>query len=779
MNLIVRRRVLQWLPWAVGLLVALLSPGSRAQQPGSVATLGKLPFKITADTYEFDAKTGRGYAKGNILLGYKDITVTADEAEVDLTGGDMSASGNVVLKRGLFSWHGSKVQGNFKTREFTIGEYAASTGVVYISGVSGQYRSNGSVELSRARLSTCEYLETTGKPHYSLDVGDVVYQRNGDFVARNVVYRVFGIPIFWLPIIWGNTNQEGNGVEIRPGYSGDWGPYLLLAKGWHLNKYIDTKLRLDLRGKHGIAVGNETTVTTPTSRTAALIYAMDDSSPPNSRASADAGKDAKVDSGRYRLKLSHYQTIRPDLTLRMNIDKLSDIDMLQNWYRKEYRINPQPPSFGDLTWERDRFALSLTVRPQVNDFYSAVEELPTLKFQMPRQPLWGSGFFYQGESSAAELKMKWSDLNDPRLPDPADPFTPLEYPADYQATRFDSLHMLYYPLKLFGDVEIVPRAGVRLTYYSKTSDQPITTANLQSMAAVADPNISSFYEPVISYDANGGSRLRLAGETGFEISTKFYRTWAENEVQSEAWNIHGLRHIVQPYLNYTLAPRPSIDRDNIYAFDAIDRLIEQNFIRLGVNQRLQTRRSNQIYTLASMETYGDFHFVKEEGFSNLGDFGTRLTINARNNLRFWASLKADMGEMALNRAELGVSLGDPKSLKINLSYFFQNSYDSRTVYSMGSSLVDFAGDSTFARHFGRNQGVRLGLGFPINAKTYARIGYEFDFVEKQFARQTYEIERDLHCWIGALRLEQEANNTSLMLILTLKAYPSFGLQTEL
>jgi len=768
MSSVERGRLLAWLLAAACLLLVLQAPALRAQQPGG----SPLGITVTADKYEYDLKTGRGYAKGNILLGYKDITVTADEAEWDPTGGDLLAKGNVVVKRGLFSWRGSEVTGNFRTREFKVGQYQATSGVLYISGASGLYHTDGTVVLGKAQLSTCEYL-VKGEAHYSLDASEVEYHRNGDFVARNVVYRLFGVPVFWLPVIWGNTDKEGNGFEVKPGFSGAWGPYLLLAKSWRLNKEVTTKFRLDLRGRHGVAAGNETTITTKTFQTEALVYGMFDTNPPET----DAGFNRRFEivDTRYRAKLYHRQDILPDLNLRVRVDKLSDIDMLENWFKSEYRLDPQPKSLVDLTWERERFALSLTARGRVNNFFAEVEQLPSLRFQMPRQSLWDSGFFYQSDSSLSNLEMKWRDFDRPRPLDPPD----LIDPADYKAVRFDSLHMLYYPFKIFDVIEAVPRAGFRLTYYSKSSKTPITTRDLDNMADVENPDNPDSITPVINYDARGGSVLRLAGETGLELSTKFYRTWSEDQVKSEYWDLHGLRHIVQPYVNYTLAPKPSQDREHLYFFDEIDRLIEQNFVRVGVNQRLETRRSNQIYTFASMDTYADFHFVKEAGFKNLGDFGTRLTVSPRETLRFWGSLKADMGAPALNRGELGVSVGREQDVKVNLSYLYRGSYDSRTVYSMGSSLADYAGDSALAHHFERNHYLKLGVGFPINPKTYFKIGYEYDIVHSRLARQSYEIVRDLHCWMGALRLEQEESDVSLMLILYLKAYPGFGVKTGL
>ena len=243
-------------------------------------------------------------------------------------------------------------------------------------------------------------------------------------------------------------------------------------------------------------------------------------------------------------------------------------------------------------------------------------------------------------------------------------------------------------------------------------------------------------------------------------------------MRSPGWEIDGLRHVVEPYVNYTYAPEPSETRDRLYFFDSVDRLLEQHFVRFGLNQRLQTRRSSQIYTLASLRNYADFHFHKEDDFRNLGDLGTKLDYYPRANLEWTGMLVADMGEPDLNRAETGFKVGDPKRFRTSLSYLYRNAYTAHSVYSMGSTLEDFGGDSALlARTFDRAHYLTLGFEFPINAKTSGRVRYEYDVVENRLARQAYEVLRDLHCWMGGLRVEEDSGDIQVLLVLYLKAFP--------
>ena len=54
----------------------------------------------------------------------------------------------------------------------------------------------------------------------------------------------------------------------------------------------------------------------------------------------------------------------------------------------------------------------------------------------------------------------------------------------------------------------------------------------------------------------------LAAEAGIELSYQCYRTW--HDLRNDSLGVDGLRHIVQPYLNYTYMPEPNQDKENLY-----------------------------------------------------------------------------------------------------------------------------------------------------------------------------------------------------------------------
>ncbi len=785
-----------WQGWAAAAVCALLAASASsvfAQAPAAAApatapaveskpTAGDVA--VSADRWDFEAKTGLGHGVGNVHIVYQDVTLDADEARFNnitqevwarghvvvtsergakLTGETPAAAGTAAEGDNKTVWRADELHGNLKTKLFEVGQYKAHSGVFYFSGDSATSTvgRTGRTVIHGGTLTTCDLAEQ-GEPHYTMSATRITYHHDGNFTAWNVLFKAGRVPVFYLPAVWGSTAGRGE-FEIKPGYSGKWGAFLLLGKTWRLSEAATTKMLLDLRSRHGIALGNETKVSTARSQTDALVYGMIDTDPPKSGDNPDYNRRFDTTSERYRLKLYHREELRDDLNLRVKVDKMSDIDFMENWFRKEYHADPQPKSFADMTLDREAFSLSLSVRKRVNDFWSEVEQLPMLKLDIPRRPLGDTGFYYQGQSSVGKMEMSWRKF-DRHYPGMVEP-------ADYGALRADSLHMFYYPLQLH-ELEIVPRAGARITYYDKSSRQRMTVNDLDRLMQADEPTNLAPAVSAVNYDSRGGSVLRLAAEAGVEVSTKFYRTWAD--YKSERWDIDGLRHVVQPYANYTYNPPPTEDRDKLYFFDDVDRLVEQNFIRFGLRQRWETRRSNRIYTLASLENYADFHFMRNDGKAGPGAFGTVFRFDPKETFGMWANAVVDMGAPTLNRGEIGFGIGDKDRFRTELSYIYRSHYTARSIYSMGSSLTDPLGDSAFAHEYDGVHYICLGFLFPINEKMRGEVRFEFDAMEKRLARQMIEISRDMHCWTGALRIEvEDGSGVSVMIIMTLKAFPGF------
>lgn len=758
----------------LGMFFAVLAAAVLAASP---CRGDEAPLDLRADSIDFHPETGWAAARGNVLIEYQGMRLQADEIRLNQQTKDVEARGNVFFEDGERAWRGEQLTGNFATRVFATGIFDIKDGIWFGRAEDSERFEDGRTVVTGARISTCDHEH----PHYSISARRIVYYPNGKFRAYHTVSRIGSVPVFYWPLLLGDTSAAGGNIEIRPGYSGDWGAYLLLGRTYRLGDYGRTKFMLDLRSKNGVAVGNRTRLRLARSETDFLVYGLYDLDTPET--SDGYNRRFKSEDTRYRLSL--YQRFDPyyDLTLRAQLNLFSDIDMLENWFKRDFDANPEPHSYLDATWDADAFHLSLHLRPRVNRFHTTVEQLPEVRWLLPRQRLLDLPLYLQSELTFGHYNMKWREFDEPLGPGLG------ALNADsYSSWRANWTGTLYAPFSL-GEFQFVPRAGLQALWYSDSSKAKLTDPMLRELFAHDNPNLASYPLPggfAREYDENGERATNLAPELGLEASTKLYRTWAD--YKNGTLGLDGLRHVLQPHLNYTYIPDPTKDRENLYYFDHNDRLQEMNFLRGGLDQRLQTRRNGRIYTFARMQTYADFHFKKQPHYSAAataattapdaehgrpGSLGNRIEVHPREGLDFWNTVVYDMDEGELSRAELGMGIGRDENRRFTLAYIFRNDYVPRAVYSSGSSLLDFTGEANYhARPFEEAQWLQAQLALPINAKTTGRLNFAYDFVENKVARQSLEIIRDLHCWMGGLEIGEDNGDFFVSLMFYLKAFPS-------
>ena len=766
--------------------------------PSAFAVTSKgLPMRVEADDYHLDAATGVAKGTGHVKIAYHGLVLEADSLTVNLKTKDVEATGNIFLysmeepgvniaKGHDFFWKGQSIKGNFETRRFQVGASKGKLDEWYTAAEAGDFEPNGDVILTHAGVSTCEYL-IEGKAHYRIEAKEVRYNsKTQRFTAKGAVYKIGNVPVFYWPwIAWDTSKRSTGGIEFQAGQSKNWGTFLLMARKWRINDLLKTKVDVNLMSKRGVGLGNETQLDTEHSHSSIQLYHLDDQKPPEDSLNTGMNRRFAVEDQRYRVHLYHMSDWFKGLTLRANVDALSDIDMLEEWFKKDFTKVRQPTSFADLRYEADHFTVSLAAKFRVNDFYTVAEKLPELRIDTPRQQVFGLPVYHQSETSLAFLRMNLRDFDVDKATQSA--FLASRLPAyagffnnenSYETLRFDTSQMFYAPFSL-AKFQVVPRAGMRLTYYNKTSARNVTDDELKLMFRYDDPDVNIPANNAVFYDDNGGSVWRFASELGLEVSTKFTGMWENAE--NAFLGIDGLRHVVQPYMNYTFISDPTEERESLMYFDETDRLREENFVRFGVNQRLQTRQGpkgeRRIHTLLRWDNYLDAHLGPAEARSRAGDFGSRLSFNPRDEISFWGTALASLRTGRVRWFELGSTLGRRDVLTFHFSWLVHDDQQPMPLYSFGSSLDDFTGANVTTMDLGNTHLVKLGANFRINDLTSGAVSYVYDVREGELASQIYQIDRDLHCWIGSIYASESDQDVTVGIALRLKAFPSVGIST--
>ena len=129
-------------------------------------------------------------------------------------------------------------------------------------------------------------------------------------------------------------------------------------------------------------------------------------------------------------------------------------------------------------------------------------------------------------------------------------------------------------------IELTPFVGERSTYYSKTKDPD-----------------------------EWGS-IRGIFRTGASLSTKFYKAM---DIDKNFWGIeiHKLRHIITPSIDYEYVHEPTTSVSQLDQFDGIDSLDRGHKIIFGIDNKLQTKRNDQSVELLRVAVNTDF-LLKED-----------------------------------------------------------------------------------------------------------------------------------------------------------------------
>ena len=794
--------------------------------------------KIKADSWSVVGKNIT--VSGGVHIPYDEWELYADEAVVNIESRDVEAYGNIRFYRwerhnkevspselaklrtisGLVigidgltgdNWGNKRIKinglvltdqftaqrmvGNLDSGYFRFDNFAIETKTVVCAAKSAERFPNGRIEVHDAEFSSCEYLHDHNA-HYSVSANKAVLTPHasdlpglkevettlGEYTITmyNGFVKVYGVPLLWLPAFYKPRDENLGICQIQFGKGSSWGYYVSMSRNFEFSEYPESYVRtyLDYYNLRGWGVGARANFATENSRTELFAYGIYDLRP---NENDDYRKyRIEVPHWRFNLRLSNVTHITPRLDFRGVINYSSDPYLTKDFFSDLYARDSSPATYAALEQQFDHFSASIYFRPRLNNFYSTVEKLPEVRIDVHRQELFGTNVYYQGATSAGYDKMEWIHFNRGYKVD-----KPEYRLRNYESFRLSTTHFIYYPIRTDW-FTLVPRAGMKFIAYSKSSKNPVYTDDLVRMFEAAQ---KSNIAPLVlnSYDNKGGSQVRLAGELGFELSTKIHNTWLD--VRNSFLKIDGLRHVIRPYINYTYIDVWGASRNNVYYFDDEDRIQRQNFIRFGLENHLQTRTGGGMRNYLSMENYWDFHFETGEGFggvkefSRIGNICTILTASPFKGFSISTSFAIDPtnqnGEVPdtirkgknegkvglncrwLNRWNISISYEPIEDIKLTLAYSYNRPYAARSSYSMGSTLTNIDSGGYFDRYYGtHNETFSATLSMPLtpDRRTYGAASVSYDVQDGNVSDFSFYIARKFHCVELSVNLTISRNN---------------------
>jgi hypothetical protein len=265
--------------------------------------------------------------------------------------------------------------------------------------------------------------------------------------------------------------------------------------------------------------------------------------------------------------------------------------------------------------------------------------------------------------------------------------------------------------------------------------------------------------------------------TGVELSFKAHRVWPG--AHSRFWEVDGLRHIIEPSINYAYTPEPDARPLELPQFDpelpglrplpilypdynSIDSIDTQNVLRLGMRNKLQTKRGGRVEDLLDWYVMTDWRLDRREGQGRFGDIYSEADFRPRRWLTFNSEVRVDPNEATLRESHTAAILNP--STDWSLAVVHRYTRDDPSLGRGGNLL-----------------GTRLYLRFSENWGF--RTSHYYEIRDKILQEQYYTVYRDLRSLTAALTFRIRENldrgdDFTVALIVSLKAFPRFRITRD-
>ncbi|MGA0332489.1 MAG: LPS-assembly protein LptD [Kiritimatiellia bacterium] len=625
----------------------------------SLSAAENADLQVEADQLSFEAETNEVTATGNVLLRKGSQSLKADVVTYNQVTEQAFARGNVVFTNEDQIWRGETLQYNFITGKGSFPSLNMESGPFKLSAAGLERLGPVQTRMEEVKVTTCP---DPVDPEFEIRAGVVDVYEDEVFLMRNPVFYLHGIPFFYLPRLTLDQRRQPTNFDVIPGYSSRDGFSLLNSYNRYPTDGYRTKTHLDLRSERGLAAGQDFYWYDPESNrdhTVLKFYgALDDAPYRNAdQETALRAQGIDIDEERYRIKFNTRREISPTDTVWANASYLSDAKVVEDFFEDEFRDEPVPETRVAYSALGEGWNANIDLSRQLNpEEFESVNRLPEATFNVPLLKMGESDFLYESETRAGYLERSYSDFQKE---------SGLE---NYDSLRLHTEQMFYYPTRHFGWLNLIPRAGASVTYYDTTR----RTEEVVTPVSIVDENniITTSFETNRVTTAQSAD-IRVLPEIGFETSFKAFGI-----VHDRATNLgSGLRHVVEPFANYTFVPEPDLTPSQIYQFDEIDALGEEHNLAFGVRNKWQTKRpiGNDRYQIQDMVNMviSTSYDLRSEADPSLAD----IFVDTEMRLVDWAwtrfNFRYDSEESEFNAANVELRLKDAQtgnSLILNHRY---------------------------------------------------------------------------------------------------------------
>ena len=682
---------------------------------------------------EYDPTTKRWSGTNGVFVRYGSTVLTANAVSVDTTNSQVEADGNVRIESGSEIWVGEHINYNFKTKQIRTEQFRTGKSPVLAGATGLTGNSSNDVYVAKRAFVTTDDIEN---PAYRVRASSIKIVPGKYVRMWNAVLLAGNVPVFYFPYYQRSLGPKSGNFNFTPGFRSGDGAYLLSSYDWFWGDIADGGLHADYRTRRGAGVGPDVFLHLGQWGEASVKYYYLHDEEPDYNANAFPWF-SPIPHNRQRFYGDWQATPVTNLNVKALINYQTDPLVLRDFFSGDYEANPQPNSFFEIQKYWSNWSLDALATPRVNSFFSQIERLPDVKLTGYRQQILDTPLYYDSESSIA-----WNRAYTANTINGFYWLTNGFYTD--AALRADTYHQITLPWTFFHWLNVTPHAGARYTYYNRHA---LDTGNTDEIN-------------------------RAAFDTGIGFGFKSSALWTDTK--NSFFEVDGLRHIIEPTVNYEFVTRPSsvggipqmdgemgallISPINFPDYTSIDAIDTMNIVRFGLRNVVQTKRDGQLDDLVNWNLMLDTRLDRPHGQSALNDLYSQFSIRPRSWLTLEEKLRYDI--------EAG---------HLNLS-LHQVTFDPSDRWSWGIGHLYIRGGTWGNGEWAENNFLTSTIFYRVNDNWGLRAQHDINIKTGRLQRQNYSIYRDLRSWTAALtfRVQDDVDRSAdvtIALQLSLKALP--------
>ena len=191
---------------------------------------------------------------GNALIKFEDVILRADHVWADFNDNLMRASGNVHLTIGNEETYSDELIFNLETKKGIARNGFTYSDPWYFGGSEIFKIEDDRSYIRGATLTTC----SLKYPHYYFSVSEVIVRINQEMIAKNIVLRIGGFPLFYFPAMRRDLRKgKVAKIIVKLGTDSYQGPYITIIQPIARKRRYDGALLYDRSARRGQGYGFE------------------------------------------------------------------------------------------------------------------------------------------------------------------------------------------------------------------------------------------------------------------------------------------------------------------------------------------------------------------------------------------------------------------------------------------------------------------------------------------------------------------------------------------